>query len=170
MSVLRRSHDHHRGLRAPRDATPSTNWSHDRSPDRHLVTASKPLLRKFVCLHCWSLAGGGTARSDIQLSSESRTQRAARDGAFPPSHQPHRRRLPRANVSPNLKQITRAIQIPIAQAARSHVPPARLPPLGGFPTPAASARGNAQSRPASENLHNKRHRSRLAAHSAGIVN
>ena len=43
--------------------------------------------RKFVRLHRWPLAGGGTARSDIQfiqLSSQSRTRRAARDGAFSP--------------------------------------------------------------------------------------
>ena len=30
--------------------------------------------------------------------------------------------------------------------------------LGGFPTPAASAPGNTQSWPASENLHRRRHR------------
>jgi Prokaryotic cytochrome b561 len=84
VSVLRRSHDHHRDLRARRDATPSPNWSHDCSPDRQLVTTPKPLLRKFVRLHRCSLAGGCTARSNIQLSPQSRMRPTTRGGVCSP--------------------------------------------------------------------------------------
>jgi hypothetical protein len=47
------------------------------------VTPLKPLLRKFVRLYRWSPASGGTARSDIQLSSQSSARCAARGQAFP---------------------------------------------------------------------------------------
>ena len=41
LSMLRRSHDHHRDLRARRNATASADSSNDRDQDRHLMTASQ---------------------------------------------------------------------------------------------------------------------------------
>ena len=41
LSMLWRSHDHHRSLRARRNATPSADRSNERHQDRHLMTASQ---------------------------------------------------------------------------------------------------------------------------------
>ena len=68
LSMLRRSHDHHRGLRARCNATASADKSNDRHQDRHLMTASqsRKSARRARCLSI----GHGRARSDIQPSSQ----------------------------------------------------------------------------------------------------
>ena len=68
LSVLRRSHDHHRGLRARCNATASADSSTHRNQGRHLMTASHPRKsdRRTRCLS----TGHGRARPDIRLSSQ----------------------------------------------------------------------------------------------------
>ena len=91
LSVLQRSHDHHRGLGARRDASPSTNRSHDRGLDRHVVTAPKPL-RKFVSLA--SLVAGRSRQRMLKCPTVIPISHAT-GPRFPHTHQPHRRRRPR---------------------------------------------------------------------------
>jgi len=75
VSMLRQSHDHHRGLRARCSATASAGRSNDRHQDRHLMTASQS--RKSACRARWFSTSHGRARSDIQPSSQIVRQFAA---------------------------------------------------------------------------------------------
>jgi len=128
--VLRRSHDHHQGLRARRDASPSTNRSHHRSPDRHLVTALKPL-RKFVRLHGWSPAAAAVhARiSNFRPNLARNTPRAAKLSPYlsaaAPSAASFKRRARHQANCPRCSNLHSA-------HGTSLVPPARFPPLEVF--------------------------------------
>jgi len=66
--VLRRSHDHHRSLRARCSATASANRSNDRNQARHLMTPSQS--RKSDRRVRWLSTGHGRARSDIRPSAQ----------------------------------------------------------------------------------------------------
>ena len=57
--MLRRSHDHHRGLRARCNATASADSSTDRNQDRHLMTASQS--RKSARRARWLSTGHGSS-------------------------------------------------------------------------------------------------------------
>src|SRR4029077_12408725 len=95
-------------------------------------------------------------------------QRAIR--LFAPARPP---RIPakaiRSPASAHLPQHSRRRQIPIAPVAPSvpHIP--RFPALALFGR-RLSEREDGLGMPSSENLHNERHRSRMSAQSAGIVN
>ncbi len=77
LSMLRRSHDHHRGLRARCNATASADSSTHRNQGRHLMTAShlRKSDRRTSCLS----TGHGRARSDTQPSSQTVRQFTAID-------------------------------------------------------------------------------------------
>src|SRR6267142_1950410 len=77
LSMLRRSHDHHRGLRARCNATASADSSTHRNQGRHLMTAShfRKSDRRTSCLS----TGHGRARSDTQPSSQTLRQFTAID-------------------------------------------------------------------------------------------
>ena len=62
MSVLRRSHDHHRDLRARLHAAPSANRSDERDQDRYFMTTAQSRCRKCVRLRRWFSTGRGSAR------------------------------------------------------------------------------------------------------------
>ena len=68
LSMLRRSHDHHRGLRARSVSTAPADSSTHPNRGRHLMTASHPRKsdRRTRCLS----TGHGRARLDIRLSSQ----------------------------------------------------------------------------------------------------
>jgi hypothetical protein len=66
LSMLRRSHDHHRSVRARCNATASADRSAHRHQSRHLMTASQSC--KSVRRARWLSTGHGRARSDIRPS------------------------------------------------------------------------------------------------------
>jgi hypothetical protein len=68
LSMLRRSHDHHRTLRARCNATASADSSTHRNQSRHLMTA--PHSRKSDHRKGCISTGHGGARSDTQPSSQ----------------------------------------------------------------------------------------------------
>ncbi len=68
LSMLRRSHDHHRGLRARCHATAAADRFNDRHQGRHLMTTSQS--RKSAHRVRWLSTGHGRARSDIPPSSQ----------------------------------------------------------------------------------------------------
>jgi hypothetical protein len=73
-------------------------------------------------------------------------------------HRPLHRRSTRCCGSFQISLLTRGSQIPIAPAARPYVPLSAVSSLGGFRTPAADLVVPSLMRPASETLHNRRHR------------
>jgi hypothetical protein len=62
--AMRRPHDHHRELRARQRSATSTDGSHGRDQDRHLMTVPKPQRRKATRLLSWLSTGHEGARSN----------------------------------------------------------------------------------------------------------
>ena len=130
--MLRRSHDHHRGLRSAvqrpdigRQLQPPSSGStpHDRdlNPANLLVAAR------------WLSTGHGRARSDFQLASQIVRQ------FIDVRRAPMARFISRFTVGPlagsarpQSHSLTRGAQIPIALAAPLYVPYARFPSLEAF--------------------------------------
>jgi hypothetical protein len=81
----------------------------------------------------------------------------------PRMRQPLLRCTTRCIASIQIRQLARGTQIPIAPAARPYVPLRAVSSLGGFRTPAAESAAPSLKRPASETLHNSRHRRTTAA-------
>ena len=151
LSMLRRSHDHHRDLRARCNATASADSSNHRHQDRHLMTASqsRKSARRARCLS----TGHGRARSDIQLSSQiARTIHSVR--RRPAAHS--RAASPSANSLDRLN----SNHTPHPRHSNPHSPrraTLRAPSRGFLPWRFADAgpraRGATVMGPASENLH-----------------
>ena len=69
LSMLRRSHDHHRGLRARCHATVSADSSNHRHQDRHLMTASQ-VRKSAYRARCLSTGRTAERARDFQLTSQ----------------------------------------------------------------------------------------------------
>jgi hypothetical protein len=112
--MLRRSHDHHRGLRARRHATASANNSNNRQQARYLMTASQSCKsdRRARCLSI----SNGRVRSDIQPSPQSDRQLTAFNAIRLSFISHFRTHLPRHSN-------------PHSQRRATHVPLPRFPPL-----------------------------------------
>ena len=105
LSMLRRSHDHHRGVRARCNATASADSSNERHQDRHLVTASQSC--KSARHARWLSTSHGKARSDYPSIVANRpTIRGVRrhpithSPAASPSHNFSHRLDPQSTSSP----------------------------------------------------------------------
>src|SRR6266568_8303082 len=155
MSMLRRPHDHHRDLPARRDAAPSANRSNDQ--DRHFMTAPVPRCRKCARLVRWFSAGSDRARPNIRLSCQT-AQLSAQFGA--PSRSLKTRipagRRPASSHTQSTRSI-RGTQIPIARDEPPSSPFPRFPPLEVFRRRPPMRAPPLPQRPASENLHKRRH-------------
>ena len=64
--LLRRTHAHHRGVRAWRDAETSAITETGADEDRHVMSATSRSVRRIP--KCWSSAGNGVARADRQAN------------------------------------------------------------------------------------------------------
>ena len=139
LPMLRRSHDHHRGLRARRNATASAVISNHRSQDRYLMSAILSSQIQTTDRSRRSSIRQGGARPNALL----RPQRGHRS-SWLKADLPHlrranhaRKRRPptRSMASLTITHLGRRAQISIAPAA----PPPPRPAvsfLGGFRTPA----------------------------------
>ena len=137
LSMLRRPHDHHRDLRARRNATPPADSANDRHQDRHLMTAQPPS-RKSV--RRASPALDRPRRSAPRYPSvvaATRRQLIAFDAARRSFVLADHRRTARCTGSNSNQPAPRGAQIPIAPAAPPSVPLCAVSSLGGFRTPAA---------------------------------
>ena len=124
--MLRRSHDHHRGLRARCNATVSADSSNQRHQDRHLMTASQS--RKSAPRARWLSTGHGRARPDIQPSPQIVRQFTAIDAT--PRSSISRftgRRLLEHRKSTHAPHPRRSN--PHSPRRATHVPLPRFPPL-----------------------------------------
>ena len=153
MSVLRRSHDHHRDLRARLDATPSANRSDDQ--DRQIMTPLAPRSRKLARSPRWCSTGHAGARPNARLSRQIAQERAP-FGTASRSPMSRSAAAPQANLAHRLvRDRTHHPRQSNPHSARrvTHVSLPAVSSLGGFPTPAARAGRAVRQRPASENLH-----------------
>lgn len=135
--MLRRPHDHHRGVRAWCNATTSLDSSSDRDQDRDLMTV--PQSRKPARRARWLSTGYDRTRPDIRPPPQIVRHRVRH---HPPlTGQPLNCRTTRCIGSIQIRQLARGTQIHIAPAAPLYVPQARFPPLEAFgcqpPTSAA---------------------------------
>ena len=154
--MLRRSHDHHRGLHARCNATASADRSNKRHQDRHLMTASQSCKSARYARRLST--GHGRARPGICQPPQIVRQLIHRV-----RHQPSliglplNRRTARCIGSIPISQLARGTHIPIAPAAPPYVPSSAVSSPGGFRTPAAEHAAPSLKRPASETLHKGRH-------------
>src|SRR6476620_651037 len=120
--MLRRSHDHHRGLRARCHATASADSTpHDRvSSPQICLSRSLPL--------DWPRQSA--LRFPADISNRPTVHDVRRDP--PLIHEPLHRRTTCWIGSPPITHLARDSQISIAPAARFYLPPARFPPLQAF--------------------------------------
>ena len=154
--MLRRSHDHHRGLRARCNATASADSSNDRHQDRHLMTA---LTIPQIC----------SSRSPALDRPRQSAPRYAIVVANRPTVHRVRRHPPLIRRQPLHRRTTRCTGSNSNQPARPrHSNPhsacgtvlrslSAVSSLGGFRTPAAEYAAPSLMRPASETLHRSRH-------------
>ena len=159
--MLRRSHDHHRGVRARRNATTSPDSSNDRHQDRHLMTASQS--RKSVRRARWLSIRHGRARSDIRQPWQLGRQVHGVRRHPPLIRLPFHRRTTRCIGSIQISQRARGAQIPITPARtalrslKRGFLPWRLSDAGrrirGAVSQAAGIRNPSQQRSPIQNIH-----------------
>jgi hypothetical protein len=126
--MLRRSHDHHRGLRARLHATASANSSSEPRQDRHLMIMSQP--GKSAGRARWLSTGHDRAHQMTATSPKSsdkswNSMPCAHSSAAQPSNNSLRRRVPNQPARPRQPN-------PIAPAAPPYVPSPAVSSLEAF--------------------------------------
>ena len=152
--MLRRSHDHHRGVRTRCNAAASVYTSNEPNQDRHLMTASQSC--KCAPHARWLSIGRGDARPRVPPSPQSSdnlsssTPPATHPSATSPSPNSWHRLDPNQPSRPRHSN-------PHSACGTADVPLSAVSSLGGFRTPAAEYATPSLKRPASETLHKGRH-------------
>ena len=153
--MLRRSHDHHRGLRARCDATAFADRSDERHQDRHLMTGSQSC-KSAHCARRLS-TGRGEAHSDLQMPSQIVRQFAVSD----PIRDPFISRFAVSQLAGSSSILNRTPHLrlsnPDSLRRSTHLSLRAVSFLRGFRTAATSECGMAREWPASETLHKLRH-------------